>query len=492
MAKLTKLDDIVSLCKRRGFIFQSSEIYGGLASCYDYGPLGVELKNNVKKAWWKQVVQMRDDVVGIDCSILMHPLVWKASGHADQFADLVAECKKCNTRTRVDHLKDKQNESAEEHTEHVALATAAAGTQDLSKKVCPSCGAVGNFTEPMPFKLMFETRMGANVDDSMTLFLRPETAQGIFANFRNVLDTTRVKIPFGIAQIGKSFRNEVTTKAFIFRTREFEQAELEFFCEPGTDDKWFEHWKEQRFNWYLNLGIKKENLRFREHEKDELAHYAKGCVDVEYKFPFGSGDWQELEGIANRTDYDLRQHQRGMRTLNAWYETKGDLSKIKLKEEAEDYLKGPLSYFDEEKKSRYIPYVIEPSAGMDRSTLAFLVDAYDEEEVRGETRNVLRFSSAIAPIKAGIFPLVNKDGMPETARNIFNDLKGLFTCFYDEKGAIGRRYRRQDEAGTPYCITVDGQTAQDQTVTIRQRDSMEQIRLATDQLRSYLRDKLDV
>jgi glycyl-tRNA synthetase len=492
MAKLTKLDDIVSLCKRRGFIFQSSEIYGGLASCYDYGPLGVELKNNVKKAWWKQVVQMRDDVVGIDCSILMHPLVWKASGHADQFADLVAECKKCNTRTRVDHLKDKQNNSAEEHTEHVALATAVTGAQDLSKKVCPSCGAVGNFTQPMPFKLMFETQMGANVDDSMTLFLRPETAQGIFVNFRNVLDTTRVKIPFGIAQIGKSFRNEVTTKAFIFRTREFEQAELEFFCEPGTDDKWFEHWKEQRFNWYLNLGIKKENLRFREHDKDELAHYAKGCVDVEYKFPFGSGDWQELEGIANRTDYDLRQHQRGMRTLNAWYETKGDLSKIQLKEEAEDYLKGPLSYFDEEKKARYIPYVIEPSAGMDRSTLAFLVDAYDEEEVRGETRNLLRFSPAIAPIKVGIFPLVNKDGMPETARNIYNDLRGHFNCFYDAKGAVGRRYRRQDEAGTPFCITIDGQTTQDSTVTIRQRDSMEQIRLATDQLKPYVREKLDL
>jgi len=492
MAKLAKLDDIVSLCKRRGFIFQSSEIYGGLASCYDYGPLGVELKNNVKKAWWKQVVQMRDDVVGIDCSILMHPLIWKASGHADHFADLIAECKKCNTRTRVDHLKDKQNDSSEEHTEHIALEAAAAAAQDLSKKVCPSCGAVGNFTQPMPFKLMFETQMGANVDDSMTLFLRPETAQGIFANFRNVLDTTRVKIPFGIAQIGKSFRNEVTTKAFIFRTREFEQAELEFFCEPGTDDKWFEHWKQQRFNWYLDLGIKKENLRFREHEKDELAHYAKGCVDVEYKFPFGSGDWQELEGIANRTDYDLRQHQRGMRTLNAWYETKGDLSKIKLKEEAEDYLKGPLSYFDEEKKARFIPYVIEPSAGMDRSTLAFLVDAYDEEEVRGETRNLLRFSPAIAPIKVGIFPLVNKDGMPETARRIYDDLKGYFKCSYDAKGAVGRRYRRQDEAGTPFCVTVDGQTAQDSTVTIRQRDSMEQIRLSTDQLKSYLREKLDI
>ncbi len=490
MAKLTKLDDIVSLCKRRGFIFQSSEIYGGLASCYDYGPLGVELKNNVKKAWWKNVVQMRDDVVGVDCSILMHPLIWKASGHADHFADLIAECKKCHVRTRADHLKDKENHSAEEHTEHVDIATAHAN--DMSKKVCPSCGAVGNFTDPMPFKLMFETQMGANVDDSMTLYMRPETAQGIFVNFRNVLDTTRVKIPFGIAQIGKSFRNEVTTKAFIFRTREFEQAELEFFCEPGTDDKWFEHWKEQRFNWYLNLGIKKENLRFREHEKDELAHYAKGCVDVEYKFPFGSGDWQELEGIANRTDYDLRQHQRGMRTLNSWYETKGDLSKIKLKEEDPDYLKGPLSFFDEEKKARYIPYVIEPSAGMDRSTLAFLVDAYDEEEVRSETRNLLRFSSAIAPIKAGIFPLVNKDGMPETARKIYDDLKGYFKCFYDAKGAVGRRYRRQDEAGTPFCITVDGQTAQDQTVTIRERDSMIQVRVATNQLKAYLREKLDI
>ncbi len=492
MAKLAKLDDIVSLCKRRGFIFQSSEIYGGLASCYDYGPLGVELKNNVRKAWWKHVVQMRDDVVGLDCSILMHPLVWKASGHADQFADLVAECKKCNTRTRVDHLKDKQNELAEEHTEHVALAAAIAGAQDLKNKVCPSCGAVGNFTEPMPFKLMFETNMGANVDDSMTLFLRPETAQGIFANFRNVLDTARVKIPFGIAQIGKSFRNEVTTKAFIFRTREFEQAELEFFCEPGTDEQWFEHWKRERFNWYINLGIKKDNLRFREHDKDELAHYAKACVDVEYKFPFGSGDWQELEGIANRTDYDLRQHQRGIRTLNAWYENKGDLSKIQLKEEAEDYTKGPLSYFDDEKKARYIPYVIEPSAGIDRSTLAFLVDAYDEDEVKGEKRNLLRFSPALAPTKVAVFPLVKKDGMPEVARNIYNELKACFTTFYDEKGAVGRRYRRQDEAGTPFCITVDGQTLTDHTVTVRQRDSMEQIRVATDQLKAHLREKLDL
>ena len=429
MAKLTKLDDIVSLCKRRGFIFQSSEIYGGLASCYDYGPLGVELKNNVKTAWWKNVVQMRDDVVGLDCSILMHPLVWKASGHADKFADLVSVCKKCNTRSRVDHLKDKEanGKRAEEHAEHVNVETVEAQPHDLRNKVCPNCGAVGQFTEPMPFKLMFETQMGANADDSMVLYLRPETAQGIFANFRNVLDSTRVKVPFGIAQIGKSFRNEVTTKAFIFRTREFEQAELEFFCEPGTDEQWYEHWKEQRCNWYLNLGMKKDNLRFRDHEKDELAHYAKACVDVEYRFPFGSGDWQELEGIANRTDFDLRQHQRGMRTVTKWHENGRDLTKVKLAEEAEDYQSGPLSFFDEEKKARYIPYVIEPSAGMDRSTLAFLVDAYDEEEVRGETRNVLRFHPALAPTKAAIFPLVKKEGMPEIARNIYDDLKKYFT-----------------------------------------------------------------
>jgi glycyl-tRNA synthetase len=492
MAKITRLDDIVSLCKRRGFIFQSSEIYGGLASCYDYGPLGVELKNNVKKAWWKSVVQMRDDVVGLDCSILMHPMVWKSSGHADKFADLIAECKKCNTRTRVDHLREKVTEQTQEHTEHIAIEAAIAKAQDLSNKVCPNCGTVGQFTEPMPFKLMFETRMGANIDDSMTIQLRPETAQGIFANFRNVLDTTRVKIPFGIAQIGKSFRNEVTTKAFIFRTREFEQAELEFFCEPGTDEEWFEHWKQARFDWYIGLGLKKENLRFREHDAEELAHYAKGCVDVEYRFPFGSGDWQELEGIANRTDYDLRQHQRGIRTLNKWYENNRDLTKIELATEAEDYNKGPLSYFDDEKKQRYIPYVIEPSAGIDRSALAFLVDAYDEEEVRGETRNLLRFHPALAPVKVGVFPLVKKEGMPEVAKNIYNDLKRYFNCFYDEKGAVGRRYRRQDEAGTPFCITVDGQTLEDNTVTVRERDSMEQVRVLVDQLKDYLRDKLDM
>ncbi len=486
MAKLTKLDDIVSLCKRRGFIFQSSEIYGGLASCYDYGPLGVELKRNVREAWWKDVVRMRDDIVGIDCSILMHPLVWKSSGHADKFADLVTVCKKCNTRTRVDHLED----HADEHTEHVPVETSLVDAAALEKKVCPGCKTVGKFSEPMAFKLMFETQMGANADDTMSLYLRPETAQGIFANFRNVMDSTRVKIPFGIAQIGKSFRNEVTTKAFIFRTREFEQAELEFFCKPGTDEEWYEHWKQRRFQWYIDHGINPENLRFRDHDPDELAHYAKACVDVEYLFPFGSGDWQELEGVANRTDFDLRQHQRGMRAINDWHEANGDLQKITLKDEDPEYFKGPLSYFDEQAKERYIPYVIEPSAGIDRSTLAFLVDAYDEEEVDGKTRNVLRFHPTIAPIKAAVFPLVKKHGMPEFATKLANDLKSSFACFYDQKGAIGRRYRRQDEAGTPYCITVDGDSLEDNTVTLRERDSMEQTRVSADSLKSLLVEKM--
>ncbi|MCH7916880.1 MAG: glycine--tRNA ligase [Planctomycetes bacterium] len=478
MATLTKLDDIVSLAKRRGFIFQSSEIYGGLASCYDYGPLGVELKNNVKRAWWKSVVQMRDDIVGLDSSILMHPMIWKASGHADKFADLISECKKCHSRTRVDQLKNKNGSEGD--------------VNELSNKVCPACSSVGQFTEPMPFKLMFETQMGANAEDTMTLYLRPETAQGIFANFRNVLDSTRVKVPFGIAQIGKSFRNEVTTKAFIFRTREFEQAEIEFFCEPGTDEQWYETWKAARFAWYTDLGIKADNLRFREHDADELAHYAKACTDVEYKFPFGSGDWQELEGIANRADYDLRQHQRGMRSMNAWFEQGRDLMKVNLVDEAEDYHKGPLSFYDDQKKKHYIPYVIEPSAGMDRSTLAFLVDAYDEEEVKGQTRNVLRFHPALAPTKVAVFPLVKKEGMPDIAHNITDDLKRYVTAFYDEKGAIGRRYRRQDEAGTPYCITVDGDTLAEKTVTVRERDSMEQIKVSVDQIKGYIRDKLDM
>ena len=481
--KLEKLDDLVSLCKRRGFIFQSSDIYGGLASCYDYGPLGAELKRNVKNAWWKHVVQMRDDMVGLDCSILMHPMIWKASGHVDKFADLVAECKKCHTRTRADHLADEAGNTME----------GAKTAEDLADKICPKCSTVGQFTEPMPFKLMFETQMGANADDSMTVYLRPETAQGIFANYRNVLDSTRVKVPFGIAQIGKSFRNEVTTKAFIFRTREFEQMEIEFFCKPGTEEEWYEKWKEARMSWYTNYGINPDNLRLRAHDDDELAHYAKGCVDIEYLFPFGKGDWQELEGIASRTDYDLRQHQRGMRSVTNWIENGRDAVTTPLKEEDENWAKGPLSYFDEETRERFIPYVIEPSAGADRGTLAFLVDAYTVEDLGdGKERNVFKFHPELAPIKCAILPLVKKEGMPEKAMNIYNDLKGNFACYYDEKAAIGRRYRRQDEAGTPYCVVVDGQTNEDNTVTVRDRDTMEQTRVGIDQIKSYLRDKLDM
>ena len=485
-ASLQKLDDLVALCKRRGFIFQSSEIYGGLASCYDYGPLGAELKRNVKNAWWKTVVQMRDDMVGLDCSILMHPMIWKASGHVDKFADLVCECKKCNTRTRVDHLEGKETGETARHAQ-VDVATV---DQDLADKVCPSCGSIGQFTEPMPFKLMFETQMGANADDSMTVYLRPETAQGIFANYRNVLDSSRIKVPFGIAQVGKSFRNEVTTKAFIFRTREFEQMEIEFFCQPGTDEQWWQHWKDARMQWYLDHGIRKDNLRFRPHADDELAHYAKACVDIEYLFPFGKGDWQELEGIANRTDFDLRQHQRGMRSVTKWIESGRDTLMTPLVDEHKDWQKGPLSFFDDQTRERFIPYVIEPSAGADRGALAFLVDAYAEEEVKGEKRNVLRFHPALAPIKTAIFPLVKKEGMPDIARNIYNDLKKYFPCFYDEKSAIGRRYRRQDEAGTPFCVCIDGETLENQTVTVRERDSMEQTRIASDQLLVYLREKL--
>ncbi|MBN1844083.1 MAG: glycine--tRNA ligase [Sedimentisphaerales bacterium] len=484
---MRSMDELVSLCKRRGFIFPSSDIYGGLASCYDYGPLGVELKRNVKNAWWKAVVQMRDDMVGLDCSILMHPMIWKASGHVDKFADLVVECRKCNTRTRVDHLQGAEGVETTRHSHGEAQAGA-----DLSDKVCPGCGSTGQFTEPMAFRLMFETQMGANVDDSMKVYLRPETAQGIFANFGNVLDSTRLKIPFGIAQIGKSFRNEVTTKAFIFRTREFEQMEIEFFCRPGTDDEWWSRWKEQRMQWYLDLGIRKENLRFREHAPDELAHYAKACVDIEYLFPFGSGDWQELEGIANRTDYDLRQHQRGIRSVTRWFENRRDTEKTPLVEEAAEWHKGPLSYFDDQAREKFIPYVIEPSAGVDRGALAFLVDSYAEEEVRGEMRNVLRLHPSLAPIKVGIFPLVKKQGMPEKGRAIYDDLKRFWSCFYDEKGAVGRRYRRQDEAGTPFCVTVDGQTLEDDTVTVRDRDSMEQVRVGGDKLRAFLLEKLDM
>lgn len=430
MAAPEKMEKIVSLCKRRGFIFQSSEIYGGLNSCWDYGPLGVELKRNVKEAWWRSVVYERDDIFGLDASILMHPEVWRASGHIEGFSDPLVDCKKCKHRFRLDHLEDPNS--------------------------CPDCG--GELTEARQFNLMFKTFMGPVEDSASTVFMRPETAQGIFVNFQNVIKSSRAKVPFGIAQIGKAFRNEITPGNFTFRTREFEQMEIEFFVKPGSDEEWLHYWKDLRFNWYIKHGIKKENLMLRKHGDDELAHYAKECYDVEYQFPFG---WSELEGIASRTDFDLTQHQT--------------------------FSKKNMTYFDEANKERYIPYVIEPSAGADRSTLAFLVDAYDEEE----ERVVLRFHPKLAPIKVAVFPLMRKEGHPEKAREIENMLRPHFKVQYDESGNIGRRYRRQDEIGTPYCVTVDHDTFQDDSVTLRDRDSMEQTRIPISGLVDALKEKLD-
>jgi len=432
MSRPVTMEKIVNLAKRRGFAFQSSEIYGGLASCWDYGPIGVELKRNVKDAWWRDMVMRRPDIVGIDCSILMHPRVWEASGHVAGFTDPLVDCKLCKERFRADKLMDAQ----------------------CPRKPSKHPGECeGELTEARQFNLMFKTFMGPVEDTASVVFMRPETAQGIFVNFLNVLNTSRQKIPFGIAQIGKSFRNEITPGNFLFRTREFEQMEMEFFVRPGEDEQWYEYWREQRLEWYTKYGIRRENLRLREHERDELAHYAKACVDVEYHFPFG---WAELEGIANRTDFDLRRHA--------------------------EYSGKDLSYYDEETKERYYPYVIEPAAGADRATLAFLVDAYDEDIADGEPRVVLRFHPRIAPIKVAVFPLLRKDGQPEKALEVADLLRQHFTVQYDQAGSIGRRYRRQDEIGTPFGVTIDHQTMQDGTVTLRDRDTMQQERIPIDRL----------
>ena len=427
------MEKVVNLCKRRGFIFPSSEIYGGIGSTWDYGPVGVELKRNVKEAWWKAVVTGRNDTVGLDASILMHPRVWEASGHVAGFSDPLVECKSCHHRFREDHVEG---------------------------KACPECG--GELTEARQFNLMFKTFMGPVEDTASTVFLRPETAQGIFVNFTNVLDTARQKIPFGIAQIGKSFRNEITPGNFIFRTREFEQMEIEYFVKPGEDEEAFQSWQETRFQWYVDNGVRAENLRIRPHGSDELAHYAKACVDVEYEFPFG---WSELEGIANRADFDLSRHM--------------------------EYSGKDMTYFDEATRSRYVPYVIEPSAGVDRPLLAFLVDAYDEEEVEGDRRIVLRLDPRLAPFKAGVYPLLRKDGHPERAQEIRDILKEHFPVVYDQAGSIGRRYRRQDEIGTPFGITVDHETMKDQTVTLRDRDAMTQVRIPVDRLVDEIRRRMD-
>ncbi|NOX88057.1 MAG: glycine--tRNA ligase [Calditrichaeota bacterium] len=421
------MDKLVSLAKRRGFIFQSSEIYGGINSCYDYGPLGIEMKKNIKELWWKSMIYERDDIEGLDASILMHPKVWEASGHIEGFTDPLIDCKVCKSRFRADQI-------------------------DVNKP-CPVCGNRDSFTEIRQFNLMFKTFMGPVEDSANVVFLRPETAQGIYVNFHNVREAARRKLPFGIAQIGKAFRNEITPGNFIFRTREFEQMEMQYFVKPGEDEKWFEYWKEKRMKWYDRLGLNRDKLRFHEHGKDELAHYARAAFDIEYEFTFG---WNEIEGIHNRTDFDLKRHM--------------------------EYSGKDLRYFDDETKERFIPYIIETSVGCDRILLTCLIDAYTEEE----ERVVLKLSPAIAPIKAAILPLVKRDGMPEIAKEIVQNLRGEFRIFYDESGSIGRRYRRMDEAGTPFCFTVDSETLENKTVTIRYRDSMEQERIPMDEIKSFL------
>jgi len=428
---------IVSLCKRRGFIFQASEIYGGMGNTYDYGPLGVELKRRVKDAWWRAMVTSRADVVGLDSAILQHPKTWETSGHVAGFTDPLVDCKTCKARFRADKLDEAQCPQKPSRT-------------PLENKC--------ELTAPRAFNLMFKTHVGAAEDSASVAYLRPETAQGIFLNFKNVLEASRLKPPFGIAQIGKSFRNEITPGNFVFRMREFEQAEMEFFVPPAENDSWYAFWRERRLQWYLDLGIQRERLRVREHEKDELAHYSTATCDVEYEYPFG---WGELEGIACRTDFDLKRHS--------------EASGVRLE------------FFDPETKEHYTPFVIEPAGGIDRMALTFLIDAFAEEQVENETRTVLRLHPRIAPVTVGVFPLVKKDGMPERAHAIEEELRELgFTAFYDEKAAIGRRYRRQDEIGTPWCVTIDGTTLTDGTVTVRERDSMAQARVPARELGAHL------
>ena len=446
------MDKILSLSKRRGFVFQSSEIYGGLGSTWDYGPLGVELKRNVKEAWWQSVISGRDDMVGLDAAILMHPRTWEASGHVENFSDPLVECRECNQRFRQDHLLEEQG-----------IDPNAANAVEAARSLrCPDCG--GEFTAPRRFNLMFRTFMGPVEDTAHEVWLRPETAQGIFVNFKNVVDSSRKKVPFGIGQIGKSFRNEITPGNFTFRTREFEQMEVEFFVKPGTDVEWLDRWVKDRFQWYVDLGIRPENLRLRQHGPDELAHYAKDCYDIEYRFPWG---WAELEGIADRTDFDLKQHA----------EFSGE----------------DLSYFDDSASppERYYPYVIEPSGGVDRATLAFWLDSYDEEPDGNAVRVVSRIHRRLAPITVAVLPLSRNERLTPTARRVHDLLRPHFAAQYDDAQSIGRRYRRQDEIGTPYCVTVDFDTLDDHHVTIRDRDTMYQARIPIARLVDILRDKLE-
>jgi glycyl-tRNA synthetase len=435
------MDKIVALCKRRGFVFPSSEIYGGLASTYDFGHYGVLLKQNVKGEWWRAMLTERDDIVALDSAILQHPRTWEASGHLAGFTDPLVDCRFCKKRFRADHLD--QLECGQKPSKHPGEAE--------------EC----DLTDARDFNLMFETTMGPVKDEGATVYLRPETAQGIFVNFKNVLQFSRKKPPFGIAQVGKSFRNEITPGNFIFRTREFEQMEMEFFVPPGEAEQWYEFWKQARYDWYVALGLRADLLRLREHEADELSHYSSGTSDVEYLFPIG---WSELEGIANRGTFDLTQHA----------EFSGE----------------KLEYFDQATGERYVPAVIEPAAGADRATLAFLCDAYEEEDVDGETRTVLKLHPRLAPVKVAVLPLVRKDGQPELAKEVHAALRGRMQTEYDEGGSIGKRYRRQDEIGTPWCVTIDHQSLEDRTVTVRDRDSLTQDRVAIDELPALLSDRL--
>ena len=531
------MDKLVSLCKRRGFLFQSSEIYGGINGFWDYGPLGVELKRNIKQAWWLDMVTGHDDLnvlpgapssyemTGLDCTILMHPQVWKCSGHYDLFHDYMVDCRESKKRYRHDQVAGRwvtckgqkifatapSGTDAEAEIEHAAMkffnlrgkdrdqlafdgpVRSLTEVTELASVLGPDAKQLGTLTEPREFNLMFKTFVGALSGEEGAAFLRPETAQGIFVNFKNVIDSTRHRLPLGIAQVGKSFRNEITPRNFTFRSREFEQMEIEFFCHPDSSADWYRYWRDRRVAWYKGLGLSGDRLRLREHHREELAHYSIGTADIEYAFPFlAAGDYGELEGIAHRGDFDLRSHMEGK------LDEKTRPLQLQLGADGKPRWKGSgkdLSYRDELTGERFVPHVIEPSAGADRAALAFLCEAYDEDEAPDEngkpqTRVVLRFNPRLAPIKAAILPLVKKDGMPELAQELYLRLKRKMNVFYDEKGAVGRRYRRQDEIGTPYCLTVDSQTLADRTVTLRDRDSLEQIRIGLDDVPAELERRL--
>jgi glycyl-tRNA synthetase len=533
------MEKIVSLCKKRGFIFPSSEIYGGLNGFWDYGPLGVELKRNVKEAWWRDMVTGHDELVaapgapsafqmaGLDCSIIMHPQVWKCSGHYDLFHDYMVDCRESKKRYRYDQVsgrwveaKGRQifvavqeaGEQGEQEAEQKGLKffdlraknagelhwdgplVSLTTVKDFSQVLGPDAKNLGTLTPPREFNLMFKTIIGALGGEDDAAFLRPETAQGIFVNFKNVVDSSRVRVPFGIAQIGKSFRNEITPRNFTFRSREFEQMEIEFFCHPQQSLEWYRYWRDRRYAWYLGLGLSKEHLRLRDHHQEELSHYSQGTADIEYAFPFlAAGDFGELEGIAHRGDFDLRSHMEGKLVRGPDGKLTPELGpdgKPRHRGSGKD-----LKYFDDQTRERYVPHVIEPSAGADRATLSFLCEAYCVDQAPDEhgamkERELLRLHPRLAPYKAAILPLVNKDGMPEVAQRLYRELKREFNVFYDDGGAVGRRYRRQDQVGTPYCFTIDGQTLEDRTVTIRDRDSLKQDRIPLSRVAEELRQRL--